>query len=161
VVRVNKEVTFSLDRCVRCSAPAQGPPLRRDLLLPLFHPMMLVLGWLLYPLVVLGVGAKARIWIGLCSSHWARRRWGIRLFWAGAIGFLTLVAFSTNAVVENEMVSIARIVTVGCLIYGFLASRIIASAKVNDLFVWIKGVSREAMEDLPEIDDEILYPKEA
>lgn len=78
------------DRCVKCNAPTEGPGLVRNLL---WHPawiyLLLFFNLLVYLVVAMVVGKRAKVTIGLCNPHRRKRRNAIIAFWsifAGSLG---------------------------------------------------------------------------
>jgi hypothetical protein len=143
------------DRCVKSNRPAHGRRLRRRLYW--HHPVVflaLVLNVLIYIALALALRKTATIDIGLSKEWFAKRRRAIIVGW-------TLVLVSVMAVVLG-LVSIHRIPLSGLLIpsgvalflggaiFGLIAARMVAPQRITDHYVWLKGVHRDFLNELPD-----------
>ncbi|MDB6023557.1 MAG: hypothetical protein JWQ04_3414 [Pedosphaera sp.] len=156
--RMNKQlVTISEtpfpDRCVKCNAPANGFRLKRVLYWQ--HPayyLLLLCNLLVLLVVVLIVRKKAVLHVGLCGLHRAQRKQTILIGWLGALGGLTvgLGAFAFSSTWAAVFGVTGFLVFIASAIYGALKGPMVSAAKVTKENVWLKGVHRDFMANLPE-----------
>ena len=98
------------------------------------------------------VRKKAILHIGLCPHHRDQRRHTRMSGWMGAwsgrvVGFAAL-AFNSNVAVFLGVTGF--LVFIASAIYGGLRGPMISAAKVTNENVWVKGVHRDFMANLPE-----------
>jgi hypothetical protein len=139
------------DRCVKCNAPANGFRLKRVLYWQ--HPayyLLLLINLLILIIVVLIVRKKAVLHIGLCGEHRVQRQQAIIIGWSGGLGGLALAGIGGIAFKSGWLVLVGIIVFLTALIYGGLKAPMISAAKVTKENVWVKGVHRDFLADLPE-----------
>jgi hypothetical protein len=138
------------DRCVKCNSPANGLRLKRTLYWhnPIFYVLIFV-GVLIYFIVAMLVRKTAIIDVPLCENHLARRRNSLIVGWVlmllGIIGFVLAIA-------GNEPIFAA----IGALamLFGFVlaisAARTVLPKKIDDRFVWLKGINKDYLDQLPQ-----------
>jgi hypothetical protein len=148
VLVMNKEATLP-DRCVKCNAPAHGQRLKRQLYWhsPYLY-LLVVINLLIYAIVALLVRKKARVEIGLCDAHRTKRRIAIALGWLmGLGGFVTFIVS-----LANEWWALALISFVVFIAGFFVGARgsMVSAKKIDQQFVWIRGVCRPYLDTLPE-----------
>jgi len=164
--RMNKQlVTVSEtpfpDRCVKCNAPVHGFRLKRVLYWQ--HPayyLFLLCNLLVLVVVLLIVRKKAVLHIGLCEIHRAQRKRIILIGWLGVLGGLALIGFglvsgvsSRNGAMPDSsiwMIVMGALLFLGTLLYAGLRAPMISAAKITDGNVWVKGVHRDFLAELPE-----------
>lgn len=139
------------DRCVKCNKPTNGFRLKRNLT---WHApwlfVLIVAGVLIYLIVAMILSKKAGIQVGLCEDHRRIRRRDIIIAWAlffGAVGSFVLAGY-LNPGYPYGLAGLALILV--SLIYGTVRVPMVQPARIDDQFVWLKGVSREYVADLPE-----------
>jgi len=138
------------DRCVRCNAPANGYRLKRTLY---WHPpayyLLILLNLLIYALVAAFIRNKAIVRIGLCEKHRVRRRWGILVCSVGVAGGIGLIV--AGAMEGSGAAILAGIgLLLGGAIYGGFTGARVSPAKITKENVWLKGVNKEFLAELPE-----------
>jgi hypothetical protein len=139
------------DRCVKCNAPANGFRLKRVLYWQ--HPayyLLLLINLLILFIVVLIVRKKAVLNIGLCANHRALRQQTILIGWIGALGGLALAGIGGIAFKSGWLIAVGIIVFLVAAIYGGVRGPMISAAKVTKENVWVKGVHRDFLAELPE-----------
>lgn len=142
-------------RCVKTNQPAERWLTRG---LSWHHPALILTvfaGVMVYVLLALLLRKTARIRIGLTETRFARRRLHLAISWgAGLLGFGLIgasIAFSATLRDATPLVAIGGFVLlVGALIYGQLATRMVAPKKIDDHYVWLSGVCSEYLDQLPE-----------
>jgi hypothetical protein len=104
---------------------------------------------LLYLVVAMIVRKAATVEIGLCHEHLAKRRrdlWiTIGLLSAGLIGLALAIGYSDLTYLLLGFLSL-----IASLIYGIVAVRVVAPAKIDDRFVWLNGVNKRYLNELPQ-----------
>jgi hypothetical protein len=137
------------ERCIKCNEFTHGRLTRK---LTWHHPAIYILilaGWLIYLIVALIVRKRATVEIGLCDEHRTKRRNNILVTWAlvllgiGGI-FLALVAE------DGTPALIGVLLLLGAAIYGIAVTRVTAPTKIDDRFVWLRGVNKDYLSQLPE-----------
>lgn len=137
-------------RCVKCGADAPGEKLTRKLFW--HHPALYLLilpGLLIYAIVATVVGKRAKIQVGLCHEHRGRRRRDLIIAWS--LFLLSLALFVAAGVWENGWcVAFGVAALLASPIYGMITCAVVTPKKIDDQFVWLKGVSPEFLESLEE-----------
>ena len=138
------------DRCVKCNAPAHGAKLKRKL--SWHHPAIFILilvATLIYFIVAMIVRKTATVEVGLCQEHMAKRRRNVfitlALILLGVLGFVLTVIFGDN----NFLLAGIFLILAG-IIYGVVALRIVTPARIDDRFVWLNGVNKDYLNELPQ-----------
>lgn len=147
---VTRSETPFPDRCVKCNDPANGFRLKRQLY---WHPpafyLIILLNLLIYALVAICIRKKAALYIGLCETHRVRRKRGIIICWLSVITGLAMII--GGGVGNSGFVIVPGIVLfIGGMIYGGVTGARISAAKITQDNVWIKGVNKDFLAELPE-----------
>ncbi len=138
------------DRCIKCNEPAHGFRLKRKL--TWHHPaiyFLIVVAVLLYLIVAMILRKTATVEIGLCEMHRAKRRKNILITW---LLFLLGVAGFTMAIfaADSTYLLVGVIFLLGALIYGLMVVRVVAPSKIDEKFVWLRGVNKNYLDQLPQ-----------
>jgi hypothetical protein len=147
---VTRSDTPMPDRCVRCNAPAKGFRLKRQLS---WHPpayyLLILISILIYVIVAMCIRKKGTLYIGLCENHRVQRSRFILASWlAGLIGLGLLFA---AAGYESGALAFTGIVLVlAAIVVGAVKAPVISTAKIDNDFVWVKGVNEAFLAELPE-----------
>ncbi len=154
VWRDGKKLVMSRDaelppRCVKCNVATH---LRLKRKLSWHHPalyLIIVIALLIYLIVAMILRKSATVEIGLCDEHQAKRRrnvWiTIALVVVGLFGFVFAVGY------EDAMYLLFGFITlIAALIYGIAVARVVAPAKIDDRFVWLTGVNKQYLSELPQ-----------
>jgi hypothetical protein len=138
------------DRCIKCNQPAHGLRLKRKL--TWHHPaifLLILVAVLIYLIVALILRKRATVEIGLCERHLAKRRRNILITWL--LFLLGVAGFIMAAVAEDgAYLLIGAILLLGAIVYGLLAVRVVAPSKIDDKFVWLRGVNKDYLNQLPQ-----------
>ncbi len=136
-------------RCVKCNVPTH---LRLKRKLSWHHPaiyLIILVALLIYFIVAMVLRKSANIEIGLCDEHLAKRRrdlWiTIGLLVVGLLGLGLAIGFS-----DGTYLIIGFLALIASLIYGIVAVRVVAPAKIDDRFVWLSGVNKQYLDELPQ-----------
>lgn len=142
------------DRCIQCNGPAEGYRLKRSLH---WHSpgwyLLILFNIILYAIVALCVQHTAKIYVGVCPEHRARRRRVITIAWLSlplAIGVWIVgsLAFPPDWIGVFIVVGIVLIL-VGA-IYGTVASRLFVTKRIDKRFVWLARVNLKYLTALPD-----------
>lgn len=135
-------------RCVKCNAPASTRLKRTVEWYPRYVILVFILVHIAGIILYLCTRKSATLSIGLCESHFNRRRFGILI---GCAMLLTgLFVFFGALFNENFSTGLLGLVlfltgmTVAVSVY-----RTIRAAKIEEPYVWLKGVHRDFLNTLP------------
>jgi hypothetical protein len=137
------------DRCIKCNAPT-AERLKRKLQ---WHPpalyLLILISILVYAIVAMVVRKTATVHVGLCNEHRESRKLSMII-----TVFLVVVAvLSAIAGVQFEtpgLVLAAVAFVLGAAIYGSISLRVVVPTKIDEHFVWIKGVNTSYLQEFPE-----------
>ena len=148
VLIITREASLP-DRCVKCNMPTAGSGVTRKL--SWHHPVIYLAilgGALLYVILAVVLGKRATVLIGLCDDHRRKRRNGMLIGWllfgGGFVGAILGIATDYIAF----MIICLLLIPVG-LVWLIIAARIVTVKKIDDRFVWLKGINREYLGMLP------------
>jgi hypothetical protein len=137
------------DRCVKCNAPANHTLTRN---FRWHHPAIYLLifsGFLLYLILALVLTKRATITVGLCETHAAARK--REIFTAWMLVLLSFVSFFLAAALDETSSSfVGLLLFVGGIIYGVVKARVVVAQKIDDHYVWLKGLNADYLEQFPE-----------
>ncbi|MBV8555365.1 MAG: hypothetical protein JO116_07360 [Planctomycetaceae bacterium] len=141
------------DRCVRCNQPADGLRLRRNLS---WHPaawfLLLAISPLLYIIVALIVRKTAKIEVGLCEEHRARRRRAITMGWLVSLAGIALM-LGLGVAVPDQYTGMGILIGVVILfigiLYGVIGAQVTPPKRIDKRFVWLSRVSPDYLAQLP------------
>ena len=139
------------DRCLKCNAPAQGVRLTKTL--AWHHPALYLLifgGLLTYLVVAFLIRKTANVSLGLCEHHMRQRRTILILNWslfaAGLLAFVLAIAQ------ESGMLALAGVVLVlAGATAGTILNRYVNLKRIDDSYVWLRGVSPDYLAELPQV----------
>jgi hypothetical protein len=139
------------DRCVKCNSPANGLRLKRNLYWhnPIYY-LLIFGGVLLYLIVALIVRKSATVNIPLCEAHLARRR---HMLIAGWLVFLLLGIGGFIVAIAGNEPTLALLGVLGFfagLILLIIAARTVIPTRIDDRFVWLKGINSDYLNGLPQ-----------
>jgi len=147
---IARSETIFPDRCVKCNAPANGYRLKRQLFW--MHPayyLFIFCNLLILLIVYMIVRKKAVVHIGLCEAHRAKRKNGLVIGWS-SLG-LAVVLFILAGVVGSGWFVLAGFLAllIGG-ITGAVMARTVTPAKIDKEYVWLTGVHKDFLTELPE-----------
>jgi hypothetical protein len=143
------------NRCMKSNEPMEHLLKRKLYWQPSWVYILLLLNIIIYAIVSSFVTQKVHIVIGL-SDHWYRkRRQRIAITWFGillsVIGFIVGVSLiDRGGQWAPYMVGASLLAAFGFIIYGMYSCRLITAAKIDQQFIWIKGVHPDYLASLPE-----------
>jgi len=137
------------NRCIKCNAPADEQLKRK---LTWHHPALYLLVFvsvLIYAIVAMIVRKTATVNIGLCEDHLSSRRRNLLITWG--LGFGSVASFVGAALLEDGTLLLLGItLLLGCAIYGIVTLRVVVPSKIDDYFVWLKGIDGNYLQQFPE-----------
>ena len=137
------------DRCVKCNEPAFGQRLKRKL--SWHHPaiyLIILVALLIYLVVAMVLRKTANVEVGVCERHMKARRRSILITWGAVV--LSFILFYFAALRDDGSIALfGMALLVGAVIYGIITIRLVAPSKIDDRFVWLRGVNKEYLNELP------------
>jgi hypothetical protein len=137
--------------CVKCNAPADGPPVRKTLYW--HHPalyLIILAGVLIYAIVALIVRQKGDVSLYLCKRHRSRRVRAILAAWLGVAAGVVLIFYGANSSMPEVCCPLGILVCIGAIIYGVIGARRLWPARIDSQYLWLRGAGREFLSTLPE-----------
>ncbi len=137
------------NRCVKCNEPA-GERLKRKL--TWHHPaiyLTVLVSILVYVVIALVLRKSATVDVGLCEEHLSTRRRNLAITWA--LGIAAVLSFPFGALREDPTtIFIGVVLLLATAIYGIITLRVVVPTKIDDHFVWLKGVSPDYLREFPQ-----------
>lgn len=141
------------DRCVKSNLPAETH-LPRDLS---WHSswlfLLVLLNILIYVIVALIVRKTAKIEIGLTDLWAKKRRNAILIAWLLVLaGLGTIVGGFATLQGDAPLITLLGGIVVMILgaVWGIVRARLVTVTKIDDEYIWLKGVCPEYLDELPE-----------
>jgi hypothetical protein len=136
------------DRCVKCNAFTNGRLKRK---FAWHHPAIYILifvALLVYFIVAMVTRKRATIEVGLCEEHRAKRRTYIWITWLLALGGVAgfVLAIGAN---DGTPALIGLLLLFSAIVFGVITTRVTYPSKIDDRFVWLKGVNADYLNQLP------------
>jgi hypothetical protein len=148
-VLVMTKQAFLPNRCVKCNEPT-GERLKRKL--TWHHPALyltILVSILVYAVVAMVLRKTATINLGLCEEHLDIRRRNIAITWFVAI--VGVLCFPVAAMLEDvAALCVGGLLLLGAAIYGSVTLRVVVPTKIDDHFVWLKGITPDYLRDFPQ-----------
>jgi hypothetical protein len=138
------------DSCVRCTAPANGYKLKRQLS---WHPpayfLLVLISPLIYIIVAMCIRKKAIVHVGLCDAHRAQRKWFIVGSWISVLLGIGLIGGAIGA--ESGMMGLAgAVLLLAGIIAGSVKAPVVSAAKIENGWLWVNGTGQSFLSNLPE-----------
>lgn len=144
-------------RCVKTNQPTASYLERKLTWVPSWVYWLLLLNVLLCAIVALVLQKKAVLHIGLTEERLAGRRRLIMISWVialvGMVSFFTGIAALASegsfAPLGPWLVGAGGLAAFFGIINGNFGARVVYASKIDDQFVWLKGVCPEYLAELP------------
>jgi hypothetical protein len=137
------------NRCIKCNAPADQQLKRK---LTWHHPalyLLIFISLLIYIVVAVIVRKSATVNVGLCEEHSSARRRNILITWA--IGFTAVASFVAAGLFEEMTFALlGMFLLFACAIYGIVTLRVVVPTRIDNYFVWLKGINAGYLQQFPE-----------
>lgn len=137
------------DRCVKCNSPSRNRLVKKMYWHPPAYFALLCLGAIFYIIAALIVRKQANVTIGLCDTHFQKRKTAVIVTWS-LVGLAILLFVIAGAADMGALAAIGTFALLGAMIYGVAAIPMVGATKMDDRFVWLRGVSKEFLAGLPE-----------
>jgi uncharacterized membrane protein len=135
-------------RCVKCNEPTEKRLKRK---VTWHHPalyLIILVALLIYLIVALIVRKSATVEIGLCEEHQKKRRRNILITWG--LVLLSVGSFVMAVMLEDiNYFLVGFVLLIAAIIYSIVAVRLIAPSKIDDKFVWLRGINKDYLDELP------------
>jgi len=136
-------------RCVKCNAPT-GDRLKRKL--TWHHPaiyLTILISILVYAVIAMVLRKTATVNVGLCEDHANVRRRNLAITWV--MGILAMVCFPVAGVLEDvTFLIVGGLLLIATAVYGTVTLRVVVPTKIDDQFVWIKGINPNYLQEFPD-----------
>jgi hypothetical protein len=153
--RSKRELVTSLNpilppRCVKCNAPTETPPMKRNLYW--HHPalyLVVLVNVIIYVIIAMLVRKRTVAMVSVCRRHRSARRNALLIGWGLELAALALVIGGA----ANEwtwMVLMGGGAFLGGLIYGLARGRLVFARKIDKEHVWMGGCGSEFLAQFPE-----------
>jgi hypothetical protein len=144
-------------RCVKTNQPTSNFLKRNLTWSPQWVYLLLLVNVILCVIVALILQKKALIHVGQSEGSLAQRRRTIMISWyialAGVAGFIAgLAALSSEGSVQSIgpwLMGIGGLAAFFAIVYGNFGARVVYPTKIDDNFIWLKGVCPEYLAELP------------
>lgn len=140
-------------KCVKSNEPCEGSLPRK---LSWHHPavyLALLFNLLFYVIIAIAVSKRATIHIGLSDEWKAIRIRRILIAWGLFLLSIILLVGGIAASGTNDVGSIVAVSSIPLMLfaifYGLLGARLVVAKKIDDQYIWLKGVHRDFLRDLP------------
>lgn len=137
------------DRCVKCNAPTTDRLKRK---LSWHHPaiyLTILASILVYFVIALVLRKSATVNIGLCDDHAKARRQSLTITWI--LGILGVLCFPVAGVFEDVIIMLVGILLLlATAIYGTVTLRVVVPTRIDNQFVWLKGINPNYLQEFPE-----------
>lgn len=139
------------DRCLRCNAPAEGYRLKRKLSWHRrFWYLIVFFNLFIYIIVALIVRSTAKVAAPICPAHRSQRRRAIAVGWVVSLAGIGLFGFGLANPDHGWVILLGLVVLFFGLFYGILRSQLVIPKLIDKHFVYLKKVSPDFLEPLPE-----------
>lgn len=139
-------------RCVKCNAYTDERLKRK---LTWHHPalyLLIFVSILIYAIVAMVVRKTATVNIGFCPEHLAARKRNLAITWG--LGLLAILSFVMGAMLEDLTFIFAIVpLLLATAIYGIVTLRVVAPTKIDDHYVWLKGVNADYLQEFPDLSN--------
>jgi hypothetical protein len=144
--------------CIKCNAPGDNRPLKRNLT---WHAgwayLIILLNLIIYIIVAAIISSRATIYVGLCPRHRARRRLHMMIAWILFIASIAALIAAANVGGGRSSEGLIAGLMVGgflllltSLIWAVVVSYMIVSPKKMDAqYIWLKGAGPEYLAQFP------------
>jgi hypothetical protein len=141
--------------CFRCGEPAVTSKRARLYWHPPGWYLLILIGILIYAIVAMVIRKTADVEVGLCELHRRKRARATAIGWSTFLGSFGL--FVLAAAAESGAIALLGVVAFFGGIIVLATRGMVSPARMDDRFVWLKGVSPAFVQTLPPIYGQ--YPR--
>jgi hypothetical protein len=146
------------DRCIKTNKPANGKRFKATLYW--HHPviyLLILLSLLIYVIVAIAVRKKAVVYVGVTEEMLQKRKRAI--LWGWGVGIAGIILFFSALSLQSEsamwvLVLLSLVLMLGGLIGGINKATLVNVDRIEDEYIWIRGVTKEYLALLPEWNPE-------
>jgi hypothetical protein len=142
--------TILPNRCVKCNAPAMKLLRRTVEWYPPYVVLVFIFVHIVGLILYLCTRKRVTVYVGLCESHINRRRMGILagcvVFLMGMFSFFGSVA---GNVVNPGYIFVGLMLVLAGIVVMISSYRTVTATKIKEPYVWLKGLHRDFLEQLP------------
>jgi hypothetical protein len=136
------------ERCIKCNAPASTLLKRTVEWYPPYVLLIFLLVHIAGIILYCITRKRATLYIGLCEAHLNRRRFGLLIGICMLVG--SVLFFWTSVTGDApQWALLAVIVFMVGLCVTVSVWRIVKASKIEEPYVWLKGINSEFLETLP------------
>lgn len=137
------------NRCIKCNEPT-GERLKRKL--TWHHPALyltILISILVYAILAMVIRKTATVNVGLCEDHLSSRRRHLTITWI--LGIAGMLCLPLAGVLEDgTFVLVGLLLLFVTAIYGIVTLRVVVPTKIDNHFVWIKGINADYLQEFPQ-----------
>lgn len=137
------------NRCIKCNEPTDERLKRK---LTWHHPALYLLilpSILIYAVIAIVLRKTATVNVGLCQDHLTRRRRNLAITWA--LGVVAVLCFPLAAMLEEATFALVGLLLLfAAAIFGTVTARVVVPSRIDEHFVWIKGVNSDYLQEFPQ-----------
>ena len=112
--------------------------------------LLVLAGFLVYAVAALLMRKTAKVSLGFCEHHLSRRRIAVILNWS--LSMAGLLALATAIVQQTGGLAIAgAVLLVAGATAGTMVARYVRIKKIDDQYIWLKGVNEAYLAQLPQV----------
>jgi hypothetical protein len=137
------------NRCIKCNEPT-GERLKRKL--TWHHPALyltILISILVYAILAMVIRKTATVDVGFCEDHLSTRRRHLTITWIiGVVGVLCLpLAVMLD---DGTPVFVGLLLMFAAAIYGIVTLRVVVATRIDNHFVWLKGINSDYLQEFPQ-----------
>jgi hypothetical protein len=140
--------TILPNRCIKCNAPAIKLLSRTVEWYPRYVILVFILIRIVGLILYFCLRKRVTVYIGLCEDHINKRRFGVL---AGVVTLLVgFVAFFGAIANENfGIIFLGLLLILAGIIVMVTVWRTITATRIEEPYVWVKGVHKDFLDTLP------------
>jgi len=146
------------DRCIKTNQPANGKRFRATLYW--HHPaiyLLILLNLLIYVIIATALRKTAIVYVGVTEETLQKRRRAI--LWGWVVGIAGIILFFSALSLQSGLtmgilILLSLVLMLGGLIGGIAKATLVKVDRIEDEYIWIRGVTNEYLALLPEWNPE-------
>lgn len=147
------------ERCVKTNKPTKGQTLKRTLSWHSPFLYFLLFQPFLYLIVALCIRKTAIINIGVSNEILAQRKKAIFGSWVlGILGLALFVLGCSHSESSGAIIVLGIISIIAGFIWAALRATLVSAGRIDDQYVWIKGVNENYLAEFPDVNATSIPP---